>query len=296
MAKKLLLIYNHKAGRSTIKNSLADVTDIFTKAGYDVSIRPTQDREDAYKTALERSADYDLVVAAGGDGTIGEVAAGIYGSGLKTPIGILPCGSTNDYAVTLDLPKTLPAAARYIVSAEPHAVDFGRLNDTKFIYIAAFGWFTDVSYATDQNLKNVFGHGAYILEAGKRLFNVPEFEIKITSAQHTEKNRFIFGMVTNSISVGGMKGFAWKDIDIDDGLLEVALVRPPKNIMEASEGFTSLVSGTPSDLILRFKTDRLLIESEQKIKWTIDGEESGSFGVNEIECLHKAVNIMLNDK
>ena len=88
----------------------------------------------------------------------------------------------------------------------------------------------------------------------------------------------------------------WKDIDIDDGLLEVALVRPPKNIMEASEGFTSLVSGTPSDLILRFKTDRLLIESEQKIKWTIDGEESGSFGVNEIECLHKAVNIMLNDK
>ena len=296
MAKKLLLIYNHKAGRSTIKYSLADITDIFTKGGYDVSIRPTQSGDDAYKTALERSSDYDLVVAAGGDGTIGEVASGIYDSGSKTPVGILPCGSTNDYAVTLGLPKTLPAAARYIAEAEPHAVDFGRLNDTKFIYIAAFGWFTDVSYATDQNLKNMFGHGAYILEAGKRLFDMPEFNIKITSGNFTEENRFIYGMVTNSRSVGGMKGFGWKNVDLDDGLLEVALIRPPKNIIEASEGFTSLVSGAEHDLILRLRTSSLLIESEGEIKWTIDGEESDAFKRNEIECLHNSINIMLCDK
>ncbi len=294
--KKLLFIYNQKAGKSTIKTNLAAVIEMFTKAGYDVTAHPTQGIGDAARVAKECTGDYDLLVCAGGDGTLGETAAGVYRSGTKTPIGYLPSGSTNDYAASIGLPKNIKDAVNTVLTGKPKGFDFGNFNDRNFLYVAAFGWFTDVSYATDQNLKNVFGHGAYVLEAGKRLFSMPQHHIKVVSGDRKIEDDVVYGMVTNSNSVGGMKGFGWRTSDLSDGLFEVTLVLKPKNLVELSECVGSLLNGEPYDKVLRFKTDRIEIDSDEEIKWSIDGEESNAYSHVVIENIQKAINVIVDDK
>ncbi len=96
-------------------------------------------------------------------------------------------------------------AADTIVTGTPFSFDIGQFNDDYFVYIAAFGIFTDVSYETKQSMKNILGHMAYILEGTKRLFNIPFYKIKVIHDGETIEDEFIFGMVTNSRSVGGFK-------------------------------------------------------------------------------------------
>ena len=156
----------------------------------------------------------------------------------------------------------------------PHFFDLGQFNNRHFIYVAAFGWFTDVSYTTDQNLKNMLGHTAYILEAGKRLFKMPEYKITVKTDEMEFTENIVYGMISNTRSVGGLKDFAWKDVDMDDGLFEVTLAKTPQNILELSEAVTSLLNTEPCDKIIRFKTSHIELISEEEIKWTIDGEEA----------------------
>lgn len=293
--KKLLFIYNGKAGKGTIRSSLADIIDIFTKAGYDVTAHPTQSMIDAFEFAKDHSGEYDMIVCSGGDGTLGEVASGVFLSQANTLIGYIPSGSTNDFAASVSLPKTPVEAARNIIKGREHTFDLGKLNDKYFIYVAAFGWFTDVSYKTDQNLKNMFGHGAYILEAGKRLFKMPAYEVTITTPEEEFTESVVYGMISNTRSVGGMKDFAWKDVDMDDGLFEVTMVKTPQNLMELSEAFTSLLSTEPSDLIIRLKAASLTLTSKTEIKWTLDGEEADAFTQVHAENIHNALRIMVKD-
>ena len=291
--KKLMLIYNARAGKSAICPVLSDVIDLFTKGGYDVTTHPTQSARDAEATALRTASAFDMVVCAGGDGTLAETATGVYLSGAGTPIGYLPCGSTNDYATSISLPKTLIDAARTVVEGKMHSFDLGRFNDRYFIYVAAFGWFSDVSYATDQNLKNMFGHAAYLLEAGKRIFKMPEYNITVRANGEEFTEKIVYGMISNARSIGGMKGFGWKDVDMDDGLFEVTLAKKPSTMIELGAAFSSLISSEPSEHIIRFKCSEVEIESEKEFKWTIDGEEAQSCRSVKAENLHKAIQLMV---
>lgn len=169
MGKKLLFVYNPKAGKAGIKSKLADILDIFAGAGYEITILPTRKRDDARAAVAGRSRDYDLVVCSGGDGTLDEAVTGMIQSGFQTPIGYIPAGSTNDFGGSLALPKNMVEAARTIVEGKNFACDVGSFNEDIFVYIAAFGLFTDVSYETGQEMKNMLGHMAYILEGMKRL-------------------------------------------------------------------------------------------------------------------------------
>ena len=294
--KKLLLIYNQKAGKSTFKTHLADVIDVFTKSGYDVMAHPTQSANDAEQTAYERASRCDLIVCAGGDGTLAEVASGLYRSGVDIPLGYIPSGSTNDYAASIELPKSNREAAEYIVNGIEHRFDFGKFNDRFFIYVAAFGWFTDVSYSTDQKLKNVLGHSAYLLEAGKRLFKMPEHEITIRVAGMEMHEKIVYGMITNTRSVGGLKDFAWHEVEMDDGLFEVTLVRTPTNLVELSDAVSCLLSGDPCHLIIKIKTEKVEILSEEPIKWTIDGEEADAYTHVVAENIPKALRLIVKEQ
>lgn len=294
MAKKMLFVFNPKAGKGRIKMHLLDIVDIFSSHDYEVIIRATQAPKDAYEKAKEYADSVDLIVCSGGDGTLDEVVTGITEKNSNVPIGYIPAGSTNDFANSLFMPKSMVKAAQMIMEEKLYHCDIGRFNSQTFAYVAAFGLFTDVSYETDQDLKNVLGHVAYLLEGVKRLFDIKSYHMKVTSEEIQVEDDFIVGMITNSRSVGGFKNLTGKNVDMNDGLFEVTLIRHPKNPLQLQEIMTVLVMAEDNtDMIYSFKSKKLMIETEEEVPWTLDGEFGGDHTYVEIENRHKALNLYL---
>lgn len=276
MKQQMLFIYNPRAGKAQIRSNLLDIIDTFVKAGYEVTAYPTQAAGDAVKAVKERRAGYDIVVCSGGDGTLDEVVTGMMQCDEKLPIGYVPAGSTNDFANSLGIPKSMTKAADAVVKGRDFACDIGAFNNDSFIYVAAFGLFTDVSYETNQDIKNVLGHAAYLLEGVRRLPAVHSYALKISYEDKVIEGEFLYGMVTNSYSVGGFRGLTGKDVLLDDGLFEVMLVRKPANPLDLNNIIRALVDKrVKSEHIYTFKTSRLTVESEEPVAWTLDGEYGG---------------------
>lgn len=297
MKKKLLFIFNPCSGKGQIKNKLMEVIDIMVKAGYEVTVHSTQDREDAMQKVKSEAKNYDLVICSGGDGTLDEAVTGMMQSEKKVPLGYIPAGSTNDFANSLKIPKDIVKAAHVAVEGRKFPVDVGYFNGDSFIYIAAFGLFTDVSYQTSQELKNVLGHAAYILEGAKRLHNITSYKMRVEYDGNIIEDEFAYGMITNSVSVGGFKKLTGKNVLLDDGLFEVTLIRMPKNPVEWNEILGCLANlKDDSDLIYTFKTDCVKFLPEDVIPWTLDGEFGGEHKNVIVKNVHQALEIMVKNK
>jgi YegS/Rv2252/BmrU family lipid kinase len=300
MRKKMMFVFNPHAGKAQIRNKLMDIVDIFAKNNYDITIYPTQSAKDAMEVTRDLPEDtYDLVVCSGGDGTLDQVVTGMMRREEKLPIGYIPAGSTNDFANSLKIPKNMIRAAEVAIGEEYFLSDIGTFNNDNFVYIAAFGMFTDVSYQTKQEVKNILGHAAYILEGMKRLNSIKAYKMKIQCNGEIIEEEIIFGMITNSISVGGFKNMTGKSVVLDDGLFEATFIKTPKNPIEIQEIITSLlIEEANSKYIYSFKTDKILIESEEYIPWTLDGEYGGEHKetviVNNKQAL--AIKVDLNKK
>lgn len=291
--RKMLFIYNPKAGKAKIKSNLLDIIDIFTKAGYEVTAYPTQARGDGQSAVRERKAGYyDIVVCSGGDGTLDEVVSGMMQCESKTVIGYVPAGSTNDFANSLKIPKNMLGAAQVIVEGNTFGCDIGIFNDDFFVYIAAFGVFTDVSYETRQDIKNVLGHMAYILEGARRLSAVRAYKMRVESEELTVEGEFLFGMITNSVSVGGFRRITGKYVQLDDGEFEVTLIKKPSNAMELNLIMAALINRSiNTDCMYCFRTSSLRFTSEDEIAWTLDGEFGGKHTTVDIRNEKQALNI-----
>lgn len=299
MKKRLLFVFNPRSGKGQIKSRLVEILDLFVKSGYEVTAHPTQSAGDARTVVREMAGEYNLVVCSGGDGTLDETISGMMDRTERIPVGYIPAGSTNDFAQTLRIPKNMLKAAEIAVNGRQFACDVGNFNQDYFVYVAAFGLFTDVAYQTSQNLKNVLGHGAYIIEGAKRLADIPSYILRVEINGEVIEDEFIYGMVTNSVYVGGMKNMALKDTKLDDGLFEVNLIRYPNNPIELNEILTNLV--LPSLLetkhVLRFTTDQVKIRClNRTVPWTLDGEFGGSHQEVLIHDEKKAVELMVKKK
>jgi len=295
--KKMLFIYNPKAGKAQIRNKLADILDIFAGAEYEITVYPTGKHGDAEVTVANREAYYDLLVCSGGDGTLDEVVTGMTKSSFMTPIGYIPAGSTNDFGGSLGLPKNMLKAAQVAVEGRNFACDIGAFNEDVFVYIAAFGLFTDVSYETGQDMKNLLGHMAYILEGVKRLSAINAYSVKVTYEDQVIEDDLLFGMVTNSVSVGGFKRITGKNVQLDDGVFEVTLIKQPKNPIELNNIVMSLLSqDINTDMMYCFRTSKLKITSENPIPWTLDGEFGGEHTDVIIENKQKAIEIRVKNE
>lgn len=295
--KKLLFIYNPHAGKEQIKSNLLDIIDVFVKARYEVIAYPTQCRGDASAAVRNRHEDVDLIVCSGGDGTLDEVVYGMMQCEKRIPIGYVPAGSTNDFANSLKIPKKMHVAAQIAVAGQAFPCDVGKFNEKNFIYIAAFGLFTDVSYETRQDLKNVLGHMAYVVEGMKRLAAIPAYKLKVEYDDQVLEEEFIFGMITNSVSVGGFKRITGKHVQLDDGVFEVTLIKKPNNPLEVNEIINSfLIERINTEYMYCFKTDRVVITAEEEIPWTLDGEYGGSPTQVEICNEKQAITIMVPPK
>ena len=292
--KNLLFIYNPRAGKGNISNHLGHIVDTFTQNDYRVTIYPTQCRGDGEVIAGEWAKDFDRIVCAGGDGTLDEIVTGVMRAKVRIPIGYLPAGSTNDFARSLGLPKSLRRAAQIAAEGTPFKCDIGRFNSRYFVYVAAFGLFTDVTYETDQNLKNLFGYTAYLAEAVKRLPSIRSIPLRITYDDEVIADNFLVGMITNSDSVGGIKGITGPDVKLDDGVFEVMLVRSPESLFEFNMiGPAILDRRIRSENVICFKCSNIKIESDEPIAWTLDGEFGGMSDVTIIENMHEIVEFVV---
>ena len=285
---------NPKAGRTTLKNSLVDVLEVFCNNDYDVRTYLTKSADDAERVVAEEGVGYDVIVCAGGDGTLGNTVAGFMKSGLKVPLGYIPCGSTNDFARSMEIPMTAVEAAEMVVGAEPFSVDIGSLNDKYFVYVAAFGVFSDTSYATPQNMKNIFGHAAYVLQGLKSIANIPSYKMKITIDGEIQEGEFIFGMVSNSISVGGFKSITRKGVEFDDGLFEGVLIRTIKTPADLERVVRALLTGDISEKsMVSFRASNVLFEAEDPVAWTCDGEFGGEYKNTSIDIHRRAIDLLV---
>lgn len=274
--EKVLLLINPAAGKLRARNGMHEIITPLCVAGMQVTVYTTSARGEAAEMARRHGNDYDRIICCGGDGTLNEVIDGMLTGGVKCPLGYIPAGSTNDFAATLGLPAALSAAARLQVEGNPHDLDVGCFNGSRyFSYIASFGAFTSTSYTAPQSTKNALGHLAYVLEGIKDL---PALQ-PVTLSAETDDGRhfegsFIFGAVSNSTSIGGMVKLDASLVDLSDGLFEIVLVRMPQNLGELNSILYALTArdyaASPAFLLTRARS--LTVTTEERLPWSLDGE------------------------
>lgn len=292
--RRLLFLYNPRAGKGRVKNRISDIVDGFTKLGWLVTIHPTQGKGDATAMAADLGGSFDRVVCCGGDGTLHETVAGLMGLSRRPIVGYLPAGTTNDFSKNLHLPRSAAGRVETAASGVPRPVDIGQFNQQYFIYVAAFGVFTDVSYDTPQPFKNMFGHLAYLLEGAARLTSIQSYRLRVEHDGGVEEGDFIFGMVSNTVSVGGFRGMPAEQVALDDGLFEMVLVRQPQNAAQLQSIIKSLVqmAPEPGGAVVAFHTANIRVTCANELPWTLDGEYGGAPHVAEIRNLTQVVEIV----
>ena len=292
--KKMLLIINPRSGKGQIRTRLLDILDIFIKAGYQVQVHVTQKAMDAKETVLRYGGGKELIVCTGGDGTLNETICGVLELPKKVVLGYIPAGSTNDFAASLKIPKQMLAAARAAALGEPYAVDVGLFcQERYFVYVAGFGAFTEVSYLTPQDKKNILGHQAYMLEGVRSLASLRSYFMEVEWDDNFLEGEFVFGVVTNTISVGGFKGLVTQSVALNDGEFEVLLIRNPRTPRDLSNIISYMfLKEEPNDYVFKFRAGHIRITSEEPVDWVLDGEFGGSRLEVEVENLKERIQIL----
>ncbi len=291
--KKLLLVMNPYAGMRKGKRYLADVVELFNRADYLVLTHMTAGQGDCARVVERMARDVDLVVCAGGDGTFNEAVTGLMRSGCEVPIGYLPCGSTNDFAASLNISTNVVQAAKDILDGVPTAVDVGRFGERYFTYVASFGAFTKASYATPQNVKNALGHMAYLLEGIQELSQIRRTHVRLELEDRVIEDDFLFGAVSNSTSVGGILTLSPKLVDLQDGKFELLLVRAPRDAIEVAECIRALRTQKYNCAMITFlSTDRLTVKADPQMVWTLDGERADGAEQIQVKNIHRAIRLM----
>ena len=292
--KRLLFIYNPMAGKGMIRSSLSYILEEFSGNGYEVVVHPTVGSKDATRVVQECGDSFDMIVCSGGDGTLDEVVTGMQTGRLSVPLGYIPAGSTNDYANSLGIPMQMQRAARAVMNGTIFNCDIGRMNDSYFVYVAAFGAFVNVSYDTPQDMKNMLGHMAYIVRGMQSLAGIKSYHMHYESRESSGTGDFMLGMITNSNSVGGFRGITGHDVTLNDGVFEVTLIRMPQiPAVELPALLPALMGGTENKNLITFKTSRLEIWFDEEVAWTRDGEYGGDHRHLVIENLSKALPIII---
>ena len=292
--RKLLLIINPVAGRNQAQADLFKMVRVFAEHDCEVTVYPTRGPQDCTRKVLADAGRFDPVVCCGGDGTLNEMVSGMMQREDPVPMGYIPLGSTNDFAASLHLPSHVEEAALRCVEGTAFHMDVGSLNDRYFNYIAAFGAFTEASYATPQQIKNALGHLAYILEGVKSLGRLQPIHVRITADGETFEEDYLFGAVTNTVSLGGVLRLDPSRVLLDDGMYELLLVKNPQNPAEAQAMLSALMlQNYDGPLVRMLRASDILFESNHEISWTIDGEFGGSFSTTHILNNKNAVTLMV---
>ena len=293
--KKLLLIVNPCSGRAKMRTELLNVVEILSNAGYSVTVYPTKDRADAtIKVATLSQDEYEMIVVCGGDGTLNEVITGLMQTKIRCKLGYIPSGTLNEWSSGLGISRNIANAAKDAVFGRSTRLDIGKFNDKYFCYTASFGAFTAASYSASQDIKNVLGQAAYLFEGIKSLGSIKPIHLKIKADDREIEGDFLFGAISNSMSLGGVVKFDEAEVKLNDGLFEVLLIRNPDNILK----YQTLIDGIIKKDLHRegmefFHTNKITISGGEDISWTLDGEYAAGTQTLEIQNIHNAINLIL---
>ena len=292
--KKMLFIMNPFAGMRRANRYLSDIISLFNRADYEVNIHMTAGPGDAARFTRAHARNVDLVVCCGGDGTLNETITGMLQVGATAPVGYIPAGSTNDFANSMKLSTNVMQAVQDILEGEPVTYDVGRFNDRYFTYVASFGAFTKTSYTTAQSVKNALGHTAYVLDGIQELSQIRKVHVRMEMEEQLVEDDFLFGAISNSTSIGGILSLDPKQVDMSDGLLEVFLVRAPKNLTEITECLQALQSQRYNDcsMITFGSAKNIRVYAEPDMPWTLDGEKFDGAEEIQVENLYHAIRLM----
>ena len=295
MQKKMMVIVNPVAGRGGYALNFGEAMRLFTQNGYIPSLYFTSAKGEAALYAKTYGKEFDIVTCIGGDGTLSEVLSGLMKIENPPPVGYIPMGTANDIATTLHIAKNdTVGAAKQIINGEPHPYDVGGFGeDQYFAYIAGFGAFTNVSYSTPQDQKNVLGHLAYVLQG---MAEVPYIETVHTRVEFDDgiiDTDLVYGSMSNAVSVAGIVKLKESMVSLGDGYFELVLVKDPKDVGGFGEILSSVLSG-------RFDGDKLIILQTKKAKftfdypvaWTRDGEEGGRHQEITLVNYHRPVQLI----
>lgn len=294
-SKKLIIIANPCSGKAKIKNDLLKIVQIFSQADYDVTVYPTKSRGDAtQKAASLKEGEFDRIVICGGDGTLNEVITGVMQSNIRCTIGYIPLGTLNEWSSGLKISRNAITAASDIVTGTEIDLDIGKFNGRYFSYTASFGAFTEASYSASQDIKNVLGQAAYLFEGIKSLANIKPIHLKFSCNGKEVEDDYLFGAVSNSMSVGGIVKFKDSLVKLDDGEFEVLLIKNPSSILQ----FQSILDGIiRKDLdrkgIEFFHTSQITVTGGKDVAWTLDGEYAPGEDTVTLTNMHSALHIIV---
>lgn len=292
--KNILLIINPNAGTKKANKYLTDILVLFKENGYDTRVCVTMGKNQVMPYVKHYGDESDMIVCIGGDGTFNETVEAVISTGCDKPIGYIPAGSTNDFANGLNLSKRIMDAARDIMTGTPVAIDIGKFNNRYFSYIASCGLFTKVSYNTPQSVKNTYGHLAYVIEGLKDLANIKSVHLRTEADGKVFEDDYIFAAICNSTSVGGILTIKPDVVDLTDGMMEILLIKTPKNIIDLNNIVVALnAQDYSTDLITFCSANNAVIYTDASDNWTLDGEFMAGCEKISMECLNKAVKFIV---
>lgn len=295
---KLLLIINPRAGKGKVGKLLPEILQIFQSKGFLSTVLITEKSGDATEFVIQHGSAHDLIVCAGGDGTLSEVISGVFKGNIDRPIGYIPAGSANDYGSSLGL-STDPIAAAYdIVRGKPEIFDIGLYNGEPFAYVAAFGTFAKVSYSTSQDMKNVCGHFAYVLEGIRNLHTLQAEHMEFDIDGEKIEGDFILGLISNSFTVGGLLRFNPQQVMMDDGLLEITLIPMPTSTKDLSDIVQAISTQSYDDCqsIIFKRGQRIQIHAKDHTYWSLDGEYAPASEHTTIQSIPRAIQIIIHQE
>lgn len=294
MNKRMFLIANPKSGRAKIKNELMAIVDIFTRAGFSVTVYPTACSGDATTVVSKLDDAYDTIVCCGGDGTLNEVINGLMQNKNRYKLGYIPSGTLNEWSSGLKISHKPKIAAQDIVNGQIQSLDIGLFGDRYFSYTACFGAFTSASYSAPQNVKNAIGQTAYFFEGVKSLSLIKPSYLKFKIGDRVIEGDYIFGSISNSVSMGGVIKLDVSDIHLDDGLFEMLLIENPDNLLELQEIIDCILRRKFNNKKIKFfKADRITVLGSRGTDWTLDGEHARGTDKIEIKNINKAIDFIV---
>lgn len=292
--KNTLFIYNPNSGQQTINDNLSEIINYLSQNEYLTTIYATQQSGDGALLIEKCGKNFEEIIVAGGDGTLDEIVAAVCRENLDPLISYIPTGSTNDFSKSLNIPLDVEKATKLIIRGKEKEIDVGAIDDKYFVYVAAFGALSDISFSTDQDVKNIFGKSAYIFEGLKQtlpLSNMPSYKMKVSVDGKEISGEFVHFMVTNSVSVGGFTGITGDDVGLSDGIFELTMVKAPKSLADLNKIISGLTNGEENEMLIMRKGSDFKISTDKEVSWSLDGEFGGTSKNSQIKILQKKVRI-----
>lgn len=290
--KKVLVLINPNSGKKNSKESVLDALNVFSANNYQMEIYLSQKPMDVTRYIEENGERFDVVAVFGGDGTLNEATNGLMKLKHKPVISYFPTGTMNDFGTNFGLTNDMKQCANIACVGHIESFDVGKMNSRYFNYVAGFGAFCNVSYETKQELKKQIGNLAYIIKAIHEIPNLHPYHVKMNLDGKVFDKNLMFGLIINGNRVAGFEMVEQADNTFKDGLFDIILVEHTPNPLELyNYPLGVLHPEINMKYVERYQAKSIIIESQEKLAWTLDGEEGKETLVARVENISQALQI-----